>query len=439
MFRFFNSEEKADRFQRELNRERRNFLEMMGKMGVAPSIFKMSGLATAMLGARFAEAQNNNQKKFILIFHPNGSPNGKYLNGAAMNPFEAHKGDISAVEMTISDPGAHGNIWRAAGATSYRKAEINSSSVDVQAATVLNATAPKGTLHMGVESKDQAGINRDRGTAIGRYNRPMDAFDAVFGNGPVGGGGGNGDPAAPSVFDQRRSVLDIHKAGIEAIRKKLSQAEKDRLDLHAEAIASMERRLTSEEMLANGNNGGGDMGNGGGGACDGPNIGNPKSPLQTYKTQGDIAVAALKCGLTNVASIQFSETQASWYVNDGTPDAVNWNGDHHQANHGGGASKLPQIVGYMNKGVAHIVSELKKAGIFDQTVVCCFSEMGDGQGHSAGNGPIVVASGINGFKSVRRNVGGQHFKIYSDVFKLLGIQSAVGNTVFNYGNGGVVT
>ena len=189
---------KADRIYRQLNRDRRNFLEMIGKMGVAPSIFKMSGFAAAMLGARFAEAQNNNQKKFILIFHPNGAPNGRYLNGVAMNPFDAHKNDIAAVEMTISDPGQHGNIWRAAGATSYRKAEINSSSADIQAAQILNATAPKGALHMGVDSKNGNGINRDRGTAIGRYNSPTAAFDAIFGGGDKGNSPGGS--AGPSIL-----------------------------------------------------------------------------------------------------------------------------------------------------------------------------------------------------------------------------------------------
>lgn len=420
---------KADRFNRQLNRDRRSFLEMLGKAGVSPSIFKMSGLAAAALGSQYARAAAQDDYKLIMVYHPNGSPDGKYLNGAAMRPFNGtHRDDVSVLEMSITSPGGHGNLFQAAGATSYTARNLNSSSIDFQAASVLNAKTPKGVLATGVFSEDKAGINRDKASDVSRFNLPAAAFRAMFGDGApaAGGGGGTVDTAA---LEQRRSVLDINKAGLELIRNKLGQEERERFESHLSGIAELEKQLEAEEALA-----------GSGVACAAP--GRPqesRSALQTYKSHGDIIVAAMECGLTNVASIQFSETQASWYANDGTADAVDWAEDHHKANHAGGVDKLPDLLGYMNKGIAHLITQLKAANIFDKTVIVCFSEMGDGQNHTQANGPVVVASGIPGFKQKRQNISsGDHTRIFSDVFQLLNLESAVGNTIYDYGNAGIV-
>jgi hypothetical protein len=142
--------------------------------------------------------------------------------------------------------------------------------------------------------------------------------------------------------------------------------------------------------------------------------------------------------LTNVVSIQFNETQASWLGNDGTSDAVSWDQDHHQANHGTGRNKLPELHEYMNKGIAHIIAGLKTAGIFNQTVVCMTSEMGDGQEHTAGNGPVLVASGISGLRTGEGRSGSSHLQVFNDVAKLLGLSSNIGGMIANYGGGGHV-
>ncbi len=233
-------------------------------------------------------------------------------------------------------------------------------------------------------------------------------------------------------------MVDANKQGLDALRNKLGAEERYRLEAHVEALTILQNRIDREEMAAGGGGTGGGGTGGGSGSCSAPGLTSGTSALQEYKAQGDIAVAALACGLTNVVSIQFNETQASWIPNDGTADAVAWNADHHQANHGNGASLLPAILEYMNKGVAHIIGKLQTAGIFNQTVVLVVSEMGDGQDHSAGNGPITVASGISGFKGGNRAVGSTHTNVFPDVIKLLGLQSSVGGMIHNYTGGGIV-
>lgn len=418
----------AERTIKQINKDRRRFLEMMSKYGVSTGVLKASSLAGAMMGARFAEAQT--QRKLIFIYHPNGAPRGRYLNGVAVRPFQPYASSVATLTMTISQPGGHGNLWLAAGAQSYNSNDPHSSSVNIQAAKVLGNLTPFRSIQLGVKSLSEAGIDRLNGQAVTRINSPQTAFQQYFNGTPAPNPGTGG----PSIYDKRRSVLEANEAGLSAIYSKLGAEERFKLENHLEALEILERRITQEEERANEGGGGG----GGGGSCGAPTLTSGSSPLQEYKAQGDIAVAALACGLTNVVSIQFNETQASWVPADGTADAVAWSSDHHQANHGNGASMLPAIVEYMNKGVAHIISKLQAANIYNQTVVVVFSEMGDGQDHSAGDGPITVASGISGLRAGSRAAGGNHYAVFADVFKLLGLQSSVGGMIYNYGAGGVV-
>lgn len=419
----------AERTLKKINTDRRRFLEMLSKYGVSTSVLQASGLAGAMMGARFAEAQNQSQRKFILIYHPNGSPNGRYLNSRALDPFKNDASTVANLEITISQPGGHGNLWLAAGAQSYNSNDAHSSSVNMQAAKVLGNLTPFRSMQLGVKSLSEAGIDRLNGAAVTRFNSPQQAFQQYFSSAPPPTTGGGGK--TPS--QKRLDVLNANKAALDYLTKNvLGQDEIYQLETHLATLTDLEARL-KRELESEGSGGGG----GGGGSCTAPSLTSGSSPLQEYRAQGDIAVAALACGLTNVVSIQFSETQASWVPADGTADAVDWTADHHQANHGNGADKLPAILEYMNKGVANVITKLKAAGIYNQTVVLVISEMGDGQDHSAGSGPITVATGISGLKSGKRAVGGNHYAVFADVFRMLNL-TPDGRNVYNYGSGGIV-
>lgn len=211
--------------------------------------------------------------------------------------------------------------------------------------------------------------------------------------------------------------------------------EQEKLGEHLDALTELERRLENQKMSED--TGGDTGGDGGGESCSAPNLTAGSTPLEMYRAQGDIASAALSCGLTNVVSIQFNETQASWVGADGSPDAVNWASDHHQANHANGAAQLPYLVEYMNKGVAHLITRLKEANIYNDTVVVVVSEMGDGQDHSPGDGPIVVASG-SGVQGGYRKDSASHYGIFTDVTNLMGLQSDVGGVIASYSGGGHV-
>ena len=96
-----------------------------------------------------------------------------------------------------------------------------------------------------------------------------------------------------------------------------------------------------------------------------------------YRAQGDVAVTALACGLTHVASIQFNHTQETWMANDGTADAVPVRGDMKQVLNGGGQEQYyPALNEYMNKGVAHVINKLKEAAILSKLLFCVLPKWG---------------------------------------------------------------
>lgn len=445
----------AERTNKHLNATRRRFLEGVAKASIPSKLMKVSPLAAAFMSSRYAEAATG--KKFILIYHPNGKPDGAYGGGrpsfdsVALKPFQPHSSNVAALEMNISQPGQHGNLWLAAGAVSYNGNDVNSSSVNVQASRILGDLTPFRSIQLGVFSGDNAGteptggsqtagIDRIDGSPLPREWNSHRAIESIFRDTPsVPPSGGSG----PSVFERRLAAYDANMKALQALESKLGADEKQKLESHRAAVERLQSRAQSQQddLVQNQNSGGGQSA---GGACGAPSV-SPvgSSALVEYKAQADVAVAALKCGLTNVCSIQFSETQASWKPNDGTADAVtqlNPGQDHHNGGNHGTPSTLPDILAYMNKGVAHLVAQLKREDLFKDTVVCVMSEMGEGLNHLASNGPITVASGISGFKPGGQRVSSkEHFEIYSDVFRLLGLESHVGgDKIADYGGGGIV-
>lgn len=452
------NEKIVERTNKTLNTSRRRFLEGLAKYSIPNGLLRVSPLAAAFMGARFAEAQGTSDKKFVFIYHPNGKPKTLYeVNGAPsidsqpLRPFKPHEGQIAALEMTISKPGQHGNLWLAAGAESYNPNDVHASSVNVQAAKVLGDLTPFRSIQLGVFSGDAglaeptsvgqsipAGIDRLNGQPLAREWNSHRAIESIFSSTPSVPPTSSG---GPSIYQKRLAAYDANMKILAELETKLGTDEKVKLDSHREAVKRLQDRATQAQIDFE------NMGDDGpdNAACGAPSVSAVgTSALVEYKAQADVAITALKCGLTNVCSIQFSETQASWRPNDGTADAVtslNTGQDHHNgANHGNPAS-LPAVFEYMNKGAAYIIARLKEEGLFDDTVVCTFSEMGQGLDHTKDNGPITVASGISGFKSgvQRIDAGIDHYQIYGDIFKLLGLDSHIGgDKIYNYGSPGIV-
>lgn len=441
---------KLERFERQRNRERRAFLSMLGKAGVAAPLLRASPLVAGLFANRYAHAQGGN-KKFIAIYHPNGTYNGDtsgFITGPARDVYSGLPG-VAMRSASISDPGGHGNIARAAGRLEWSGSVPGNSTIDAQIGKVLQGNAPAPYYafgvrmdHLGSNLNDVSSINEGTQSDVGRG--PNGALSKIFdggGSAPSTGGGG-GTPTGPSKFDMRRAVLDANREFLSKYKSKFGQDERERLDTHLGAIEELEDRLNFDEELASGGDSGGDGGGGGGGSCSadqGFGANAQMTPLEEYKGVADVAVLALSCGVTNTVSIQFNETQATWIPNTpGDPEAVTGlNGDHHAANHGGGQSMIPEIIAYMHKGVAHLIRKLQEANLYEDTVIVVFSEMGQGVDHTSEHGPIVIASG-SGVSSSARASTTQHTAAFNDAARVLGLEGQIGGALHDYGTGSLL-
>jgi|GEM_PF-1789490 hypothetical protein len=436
------SNKKIDQFERERNRERRAFLSMLGRIGVSAPLLRTAPLVAGVFANRFAEAQTTGRKKFISIYHPNGTLYGD-TSGFITGPAKQVYANIPGVAMRtamISDPGGHGNIARSAGRLEWSGNQPSNSTIDVQMGKVLQAGTPSPYYsfgvrmdHLGTNLNDVCSINNGVQSDVGRG--PIGALSKIFSGAPPVNNGGV--QTGPTQFDMRRAVLDANRLLLNKYKNKFGQDEKEKIDTHLGAIEELEKRLDFDEQLATDPSPAP-----GGGSCSAAQnyaSNSQLTPLGEYKGVAEVAVLALSCGLTNSISIQFNETQATWLPNTpGDPDAVTGlQGDHHGANHGGGQALIPQCVAYMHKGVAHLIQKLQAANLYQDTVIVVYSEMGQGVDHTPVHGPIVIASG-SGVTSSARATTSQHTAAFNDAARLLGLSSRIGSGLHDYRTGSLL-
>lgn len=438
---------KLERFERQRNHERRAFLSMLGKAGIAAPLLRASPLVAGLFANRFAHAQTGN-KKFIAIYHPNGTYNGQgsgFITGPAAQVYSGLPG-VAMRTASISDPGGHGNIARAAGRLEWSGNVPGNSTIDAQIGRVIQGATPAPYYafgvrmdHLGSNLNDVSSISQGVQSDIGRG--PGGALGKIFSGGGSAPPPTGGVQSGPSQFDMRRAVLDANRTLLNKYKSKFGQDEREKLDSHLGAIEELENRLNFDEDLASGDTGGDTGGDGGGSCSAGQSYGAnaQMTPLEEYKGVADVAVLALSCGVTNTVSIQFNETQATWIPNTpGDPEAVTGlNGDHHSANHGGGQSLIPQVIAYMHKGVAHLIRQLQAANLYQDTVIVVFSEMGQGVDHTPSHGPIVIASG-SGVSSGARATTMQHTAAFNDAARVLGLDGQIGGALHDYRSGSLL-
>jgi hypothetical protein len=217
------------------------------------------------------------------------------------------------------------------------------------------------------------------------YNRavsdPQAVYDRLF------GGGGAGDAtAASATLALRRSALDVVGADLRALRARLGQPDRVRLDQHAEGIRAIERRLEPGAVRS----------------CTGG--GRPAStyaPLPSGDEQweplhgvmSDLLVLALACDVSRVFTYLFSGAN-----NDATRFPVASRALH-PLTHEYTDPVQPEVhvcVVFAMQRLAELLAKLKATregdgNLLDQVVLFACSEVAEGRSHSTRDVPILVA------------------------------------------------
>lgn len=222
------------------------------------------------------------------------------------------------------------------------------------------------------------------------YLDPKKLWDKLFSNFTTPGGESNGTNV---VGKQRRSYLDAVMGDVKDLKKRVSTADRLRIDAHLQNITELQRRIDAVAPT-----------------CEKPTRpsvdvgGRSESLKQIHEAMADITAFAFACDLTRVASVLFTGSVGRAKFTD-----LGYNSEYHLLSHWqryGGDSRrcndeIHACTTFAMDQFAYLLAALKKipegaGNILDQTVALASSDLADGYGHRNFDMPIVVAGGGGG-------------------------------------------
>ena len=380
--------------------KRRQFLKMASSAGIGKKMLMASPLTAGLLYNRFAEAAEDAKRAF-LIYYPGGAPNGSWLptDINTMNQASEPYAPVSQycnfhnVQMV---GGGHGNADGAMGG--------GANTIDTRLADTIGTDTPYSDFNLAF---DLGSTRHDvMGRRGGQPKKPEEDADAaykqLFGGPPPGGG-------AQALYQKQKNVIDANKAILDALQKKFGQHERERLETHIDALQKLDRRLSDASVFVPPE------------GCSDPELASRGQPTagDNLKLLADIGIAAMRCGLTNVVTVQLSTSQCDWKY-QGT-----FTENHHQTLHGKGYAEQVEVKKYLSGISAYIIQQLADTPdptggmMIDKTVFCETTDHGDGASHSASNSPWLVATNRPEFNTGRVIDEGTSTGVLNDMFTTL--------------------
>ena len=204
---------------------------------------------------------------------------------------------------------------------------------------------------------------------------PYDAYKRIFANAvPT-------DPVRPT-FNLKKSALDHSLAEINSLRTRLAASDRERLDSYHESLRIIEKRLINVTPPTPG-------------SCTPPVLGNPidikaeSNYPKIGQLQMDLLLAALQCGLTRVASLQWGNSNDQCGYSFLGVNALGHDLAHNNANVDGNHEKKKKVYRWYSQQFAYLLgklTEIKEDGgvpMIENTVVLWASEFSDSNGHAS--------------------------------------------------------
>jgi len=291
---------------------RRDFIKYAG--GLTASGLLLPGLD--IVGSR-AMAQGNAPKRFVVIMGAlgmqtrrwvTGTP-GDYQLGEALQPLSSYREDLALIRgLQLRSPGHEVSSACFLTGDGLSNGAAKHATIDqvIAGRNPPSVALPSGEILRSIQAGVGVSKNGSRATLIyeakgkpiAPANDPAALFERIFGGGPV-----NGESATADTLERRldvkQSIIDIHKADLSVIASHAGKEDKERLELHADALRSL------ESDLAQLRNGGTELAQcsapskyGDGGVFDGRNFG------KIAEAHCDIIGRAFACDATRVATLQ---------------------------------------------------------------------------------------------------------------------------------------
>ena len=378
-----------------VHESRRRFLAGIGATALAAPFVDL--LATPARAAGLARP-----KRLLVFFTPNGTihrfwrPQGgetdfTFQPGSILEPLQDHRGDVillDELDFHAADnhaPGMKAMLTNNGGAGDVGAGK----SIDQFIAERVGGSTRFRSLEFGVQTSswgagDQTRISYAGPNAyVSPDDDPVSAWSRMFGD--LAGG----PEAAAKLRRRRESILDLTRGELADLRGRLGTSERAKLDVHLESLRQVEIGIQGGEE----------------GSCTAPvapdRHGVYQNDLfpQLTTAQIDLAVQALACGLTNVASIQLSHT-----VGDRVYSWVGVTEGHHSLSHtdDGNTAKVEEFVTaerWNTTQFAYLLGRLKSlpdpegGTLLDSTLVLWAKELGDGRLHTCDSVPWILAGG----------------------------------------------
>lgn len=416
-----------------------------------------AGLGATLLAAPFVEllaprrayAAGGRAKRLVVVFNPNGTvparwrPSGTgtsftFPAGSILEPLTKHRSQLVVIDGLQFTKASNHEGGMVAMLTGNGRAtdESRGMSVDQFVAAGIGGSTRLRSLELGVQTSawGAGAQTRMAYSAPGVYAPPDDDPRSVFGR--VFTGGSTPPIADDPLVKRRRSALDAVKGDLADLRGRIGVEERLKLDQHLSSIRELERSL------------GLDTGSGTPAvACTGGTApaaidtqANPNMPA-LGKSQMDLLVAALACGATNVASLQWAFTVA--------PHVLSWlavSDSHHGLSHCGdgdttGVGNFVACERWFAEQFSYLLDRLAAtpdpAGgtLLDSTLVLWAKEMGDARLHVCTDVPMVLAGG--GAFTLGRSLaagGASHVHLLVSICQAMGLANTTfGNPDFGSG------
>lgn len=354
----------------------------------------------ACLLARNAMAQTGTAPlRTIFLFHPNGCVPEVFFPAAGNRTLPAMSAPLQSVYNNLvfidgigyagPDNTHEGGSFKCL--TGRMTRADRHSSIDVLMgredwANRANNGISVPSIQMGVATfwgnDDNKRISHDGATSLDSVCDPRILYPRLFG---AEGGAGSGMEA---------QMLSVARNDLARLRTSLGQAERERMDQHAEALSVLEAKfqVAGSDNLQ---------------VCAGPDISaSPKvdradtdeALSQTdvlalaSDLQQDIAIAALSCGLSRTITFSYGVSVCPVKVPGSTI------GDH-DASHANAATHTKSKVWWMAE-VAKFIQKLASTpdvngSLLDNTLLVAVSDLAHGNYHNHFRIPMFLASGVN--------------------------------------------
>jgi len=405
---YYGEKKERDDF---VQKDRRRFLDLIGKSGIAIGLLKGSALMGGILANRHALAQDATNKRVVFCYLNSGAAAGTWMPTSAsqMNQITRAYGpqgyavsDICHFRQVDVITSGHATALNSLGVTDYVQPTM-----DKRIAAVLGSSTPRSSIYLGAKATTSGTLCSNIGPC---QDNPTQALANIFSS--TGGGGGGGttpDTTYALSYDAQLRALD-------SIKSKLSTQEYARYQEH---IDSLKKIKTNTANANSSSSGGTTTTNCGTGIT--PSVANMQA---TGKSQADIIVAALACGITKVATLQLGNHQGDWLGHNTT-----WSQDAHQACHGApNNGAFVEMWRYLNEVPAYLIDKLRKTSgpdgqpLINSTVVVQVTCMGNGMDHTSGNGPFIVATQMPGFaRGFSARQGGNVYDLNGAIPKGMGL------------------